>query len=64
MLSDEKIQKLTTESVSYDGNYGSLEKPNIIACGKPGKRPRVPADSMEAATDSVAAHAKQALSTG
>jgi hypothetical protein len=64
MLSDEQIQELITGSVSSDGSYGSLETAKKTACGKPGKRPRVPADSMEVATDSVVALAKQVLSTG
>merc|ERR1712008_614149 len=64
MLSDDQIQNSVSGSVSSEGSYGSVETAKKTACGKPGKRPRVPADSMEVATDSVVALAKKVLSTG
>merc|ERR1712008_189775 len=59
MLSDDQIQNSVSGSVSSEGSYGSVETAKKTACGKPGKRPRVPADSMEVATDSVVALAKK-----
>merc|ERR1712129_429779 len=64
LLSDDQIQNLVSGSISSEGSYGSLETAKKTDCGKPGKRPRVPADSMEVATDSIAALAKSLLSTG
>merc|ERR1711956_64345 len=46
------------------GSYGSVEKAKVTACGKPGKRPRVPIDSMEVATNHVREVAQPFLSTG
>jgi len=64
LLSDDQIQDLITGSVSSEGSYGSSEIAKQTACGKPGKKPRVPADAMEVATDNVAALAKKTLSEG
>jgi len=64
ILSDDQIQKLIIDSISIEGSYGSVETAKITACGKPGKKPKVPFDSMEVATDSVVLLAKPLLSSG
>jgi len=64
IFSDEQIQTLITGSTSAEGSFGSVENAKTSACGKPGKRPRVPFDSMEKATDHIVSLAKPLLSTG
>jgi DNA repair exonuclease SbcCD ATPase subunit len=63
-MSNEQIQQIITATVSAEGSYGSVEKAKVTACGKPGKRPRVPSDSMEVAVDHVREVAQPFLSTG
>jgi len=64
MLNDDQIQKLITESLSAEGSYGSVETAKVTACGKPGKKPKVPFDSMEVASESIVPLARPLLSTG
>jgi len=64
ILSDQKIQELISESVAAEGSFGSLENAKTSACGKPGKKPRVPFDSQDVATEKIVALARDVLSTG
>jgi len=59
-----QIQGLIKQSVETEGSYGSVDNAKSSACGKPGKKPRVPFDAMDLATDSTATFARPLLSTG
>lgn len=64
VLGDEQIQELITGSVAVEGSFGSVEIAKSTACGKPGKRPRLPFDAEEVAVDGIVALARPLLSKG
>jgi len=45
MLGDAQIEEIITGSVAVEGSFGSVETAKSTACGKPGKRPRLPFDA-------------------
>jgi len=64
VLGDEQIQELITGSVAVEGSFGSVEIAKSTACGKPGKRPRLPFDAEDVAVDGMVALARPLLSKG
>merc|ERR1719458_480847 len=64
IINDAVIEDLITKSVSVDASFGSVEVAISTACGKPGKRPRLPFDADDVAVDGIVSLAKPLLSTG
>merc|ERR1719458_1208582 len=64
IINDAVIEDLITKSVSADASFGSVEVAISTACGKPGKRPRLPFDADDVAVDGIVSLAKPLLSTG
>jgi len=64
VFSDEQIQQFITDSVEATGSFGSVDGAKTSACGKPGKKPRVPFDAMDVAVEKIASLVQPPLSTG